>query len=51
MFNCYEIESVEDIKSILQAENTFFVFDTNVLLNLYSYQSETLEKIFFLLNM
>lgn len=28
MFNCYEVESEEDIKSILQAENTFFEFDT-----------------------
>lgn len=45
MFDSYEIESAEEIKGILNLENTFFVFDTNVLLNLYSYQPETLEKI------
>lgn len=46
-FNAYYLV---DIEKLMKREDTIFVFDTNVLLNLYSYTEETREDFFSLLN-
>ena len=46
-FNAYYLV---DIEKLMKREDTIFVFDTNVLLNLYSYTEQTREDFFSLLD-
>ncbi len=49
MKNGFKAYYLADIKEIMKREDTIFVFDTNVLLNLYSYTEQTREDFFSLL--
>ena len=50
MKNAFKAYYLADIKEIMKREDTIFVFDTNVLLNLYSYTEQTREDFFSLLD-
>ncbi|MFM5083828.1 PIN-like domain-containing protein [Aeromonas veronii] len=46
IFNSFYSQSREELKSTWESEKTIFVFDANVLLNLYGYAKQTREDFF-----
>ncbi|MEQ5732017.1 PIN-like domain-containing protein [Providencia alcalifaciens] len=46
-FACfYDVKNDDEIKAIWEDENTLFIFDTNVLLSLYAFKSESRDDFF-----
>lgn len=50
-FACfYDVQNDDDLKGIWESNNTLFVFDTNVLLSLYSFETDSRNDFFMVLS-
>lgn len=47
IFNCfYDVTDTSELEKVWKANDTLFIFDTNVLLSLYSFQPESRKDFF-----